>query len=128
MSSSNKDNREKLDTYQIRRQISIHVPHTRYDFSKPVWVLTPINFNPRTSYEVRQKLVYSLKKSRDFNPRTSYEVRLFNLSCRCNFYYFNPRTSYEVRQHVWLEVDDYTPISIHVPHTRYDFESTVEYR
>ncbi len=33
--------------------------------------------------------------------------------------YFNPRTSYEVRRHQG-HCRCYLPISIHVPHTRYD--------
>ena len=77
-------------------------------------------FNPRTSYEVRRRLLPIVIETVNFNPRTSYEVRLTRRTKARRTLYFNPRTSYEVRRLCLQIKGEDTNISIHAPLTRCD--------
>ena len=78
--------------------ISIHAPRVRCDVPVIFFRIFLVNFNPRTSCEVRlSNYGYSAKGSH-FNPRTSCEVRLSNYGYSAKGSHFNPRTSCEVRQ------------------------------
>ena len=60
---------------------------------------------------IRQKL--------DFNPRTSHEVRPYQAEIQAHQQNFNPRTSHEVRLSDSIGSASVN-ISIHAPHTRCD--------
>ena len=78
--------------------ISIHAPRVRCDPVSGLWKLNVVNFNPRTSCEVRLN-VHRV-------PHT--------------FYHFNPRTSCEVRLKLIAVYSPRKCISIHAPRVRCD--------
>ncbi len=56
--------------------ISTHVPLARYDLTHCLVLVSFINFNSRTSCEVRHRKQFRFICQTDFNSRTSCEVRL----------------------------------------------------
>ena len=65
-----------LDIKSFLGGISTHVPHKRYDDLWSKGDYAGIDFNSRTSQEVRQDGYVQIKVQDDFNSRTSQEVRL----------------------------------------------------
>ncbi len=102
-----------------RYEISIHVPHTRYDvrltnFAYPATISIHV---PHTRYDM--PAANTATPAANFNPRTSYEVRL---TVKTNLAQWLisihvPHTRYD---RIWSNQDALRSISIHVPHTRYD--------
>ena len=109
-----------LGVMQTRDSISIHAPLARCDCRYCGYIISILNFNPRTSCEVRPTSSTCNGCATYFNPRTSCEVRpatgrsypkgikisihapLARCDSRLRWHasaisYFNPRTSCEVR-------------------------------
>ncbi len=122
--------------------ISIHAPRVRCDNNFIHASAGAVNFNPRTSCEVRPPMSEKVTVTDNFNPRTSCEVRrwkhwylrclpYFNPRTSCEvrlqwfatmqrFSNFNPRTSCEVR-HGFTDINaQWKVISIHAPRVRCD--------
>ena len=104
--------------------ISIHAPLTRCDLILNGINFRNKNFNPRTSYEVRQERFKLSNLHNQFqsthllrgatNAPPSQDEALL---------YFNPRTSYEVRRDILNAPAAIIIISIHAPLTRCDMNS-----
>ena len=106
--------------FHFDNNISIHAPHARCDNVAAANAARLLNFNPRTSCEVRLCSASSRQSLSYFNPRTSCEVRLADVLESFYRSDFNPRTSCEVRLVVYPLLFNSSEISIHAPHARCD--------
>ncbi len=90
-----------LDIKSFLGGISTHVPHKRYDDLWSKGDYAGIDFNSRTSQEVRHIDHLCFGRIKDFNSRTSQEVRqdgYVQIKVQDDF---NSRTSQEVRLHLY---------------------------
>ena len=105
--------------------ISTHAPLARCDLMPFLRARARIDFNSRTSCEVRRTAYSSFPHYIDFNSRTSCEVRQrFNFVHRGELY-FNSRTSCEVRRSVQTREFVHNYISTHAPLARCDGRGTI---
>ena len=101
--------------------ISIHAPLARCDLEALGQQQSGLNFNPRTSCEVRHKVLVLLPI--DIKFQSTHLLR--GATCQCGIHallpvYFNPRTSCEVRHEIPKKDNRNDAISIHAPLARCD--------